>query len=43
VVVGALLRRLTPVTPAVRINRATRFLPVETPSAFNSAWTRGAP
>jgi hypothetical protein len=37
VVIGALLRRLTPAIPAARISRAIRFRPTERPSAFSSA------
>ena len=42
-VVRTLRRRLTPAIAAARISRATRFLAIASPSAFISAWTRGAP
>ncbi|SFK69528.1 hypothetical protein SAMN05444581_11585 [Methylocapsa palsarum] len=42
-VVGALRRRLTPASAAAHIRRAMRFLPIAMPSAFISAWMRGAP
>jgi hypothetical protein len=35
VVIGALLRRLTPAILAARISRAIRFRPTERPSAFS--------
>src|SRR5215475_7070268 len=37
------LRRLTPLRPAWRIRRVTRFLPIRMPLAHSSAWMRGAP
>jgi hypothetical protein len=42
-VVRGPFRRLTPCTPTARMRRATRLRPMGTPSAANSACTRGTP
>lgn len=37
------LRRLTPLSSAARISRATRLHPTLMPCSLSSAWMRGAP